>query len=163
MNTGYRRTKIVVDQGLQRSVVLSAIWPASAAFVGVAACLLVLHLRLDGAATDAGVELQGVMPMLVATYLMFVSAIGFVAFHALRLSFRIAGPLFRFRSAYEEVMAGEGNVRVRLREGDLLGNAADDLNRFLEWLERERQGSESRTEAPLQQGAPQPSPADAAH
>ena len=49
----------------------------------------------------------------------------------LKLTHRVAGPLVRFNSTLQQLMAGQHVERVTLREGDLLLEFRDEFNAFL--------------------------------
>ena len=56
----------------------------------------------------------------------------FLCLGLLRLSHKIAGPLYRFRSAVAGLARGEARSAIRLRRGDYLTEEAEQLNRLLQ-------------------------------
>lgn len=55
-----------------------------------------------------------------------------------RLSHRIAGPLVRFRSVLDDMIAGRPARRVQLRKGDLMKELEEKFNQYIEVYEQER-------------------------
>jgi methyl-accepting chemotaxis protein len=107
--------------------------------VGVFVLMLFLPvgLQVDDATLSAeegwraGIEFlvlhQYVWPALaVASVLMLV--------HALFFSHRIAGPLYRFRTVFEEVGRGNLLVSTKIRRNDLLREEADCLGQMVDSL-----------------------------
>lgn len=56
-----------------------------------------------------------------------------------RLSHRIAGPLYRFTQSLQSMTAGEEVRRVRLRKGDLMDELEQSFNAYVDVYERHRQ------------------------
>ena len=52
----------------------------------------------------------------------------------LKFSHRIAGPMYRFRSALEEHIAGGPLKAVKLRDGDLMGDFQGTFNEFVAYV-----------------------------
>ena len=132
----HHRQRIIVDRELQQRIVTAFVWPAGLAFAVIAVCLVFLHVRINAAAEASGFVVDGFTGLMIATYFLFASAVGFVAFHALRLSHRIAGPAYNFRLTMGRFLEGDSDARVVLRSGDLLRATAEDLNEFLAWTEQ---------------------------
>ncbi|MFP4550225.1 MAG: hypothetical protein ACLFNT_05430 [Spirochaetales bacterium] len=59
-----------------------------------------------------------------------------LALLAVRYSHRFAGPLYRMSTDIRRVLAGEENVRIRLRKNDELRELASRINAILDALER---------------------------
>lgn len=55
-----------------------------------------------------------------------------------RLSHRIAGPLVRFRSVLDDMIAGRPTQRIRLRKGDLMMELEEKFNQYIDVYEQER-------------------------
>lgn len=84
-------------------------------------------------------------PILINNVLLAVV----LAVLAVRYSHRFAGPLYRMSTDIRRVLAGEENVRIRLRKQDELRELASRVNAILDALERaERRDSaaEAKTE-----------------
>jgi uncharacterized protein involved in cysteine biosynthesis len=73
--------------------------------------------------------------------IMFFSALYITVYTATRISNRIAGPLYRMSEVIKQVHEGNLDRRVTLREGDYLTEIAEDFNRLLNHLEKERPGA----------------------
>lgn len=56
--------------------------------------------------------------------------------HAVLLTHRIVGPLYRFQMVIQAVLGGELSMRARIRKRDMLHAEADQLNELLEQHER---------------------------
>ncbi|HEY2250864.1 MAG TPA: hypothetical protein VGH74_07370, partial [Planctomycetaceae bacterium] len=56
----------------------------------------------------------------------------FLLWDMLKLTHQIAGPLVRFRNSLQQMASGEPVARIKLRDGDLLGEFQEAFNRFLE-------------------------------
>jgi hypothetical protein len=59
----------------------------------------------------------------------------FFAWDAMRLTHRVAGPIYRFRQTILSITSGEPVRRIKLRDGDHLNEVADDINEMLDALE----------------------------
>ena len=70
-------------------------------------------------------------PMLI----VFAIIVPFFAWDALKLSHRVAGPVYRLRQTIRAITAGQPIRRVKLRDGDHLTEVADDFNEMLLALE----------------------------
>lgn len=140
-----QRQTVIVDEQLQRRMVVAAVWPSAASYLVVATSLYVLYTRVTDTAAQTGIVLDGVDSLFAGVFILFVSAAVFSIFYAIRLSHRVAGPLFRFKKTMNQVRGGDLKARARLRDKDLLFSAADDLNEFLDWVE-ERAGTPDRAD-----------------
>ena len=93
--------------------------------------------------------------------LLVVSAAGLL-YHLYRFSHRIAGPMINIRRALNAIQDGRLDTRIKLRKHDLLMEAADDLNVFLDWLQ-EHPPTGVPTAAPADEGVETPATAIASH
>lgn len=66
-------------------------------------------------------------PALIVLFLL-------LTIHSIRVSHRLAGPLFRFRQTFESIAEGDLKVRVTLRHRDYLVREAESINEMLEGL-----------------------------
>jgi hypothetical protein len=55
-----------------------------------------------------------------------------------RLSHRIAGPVVRFRSVLDDMIAGRPVQHIRLRRGDLMMELEEKFNQYIDVYEQER-------------------------
>ena len=88
-----------------------------------------------------------------------------LAFHSLFVSHRIVGPLYRFRTTFQAVAAGDLSVRAILRKHDYLGSELESVNQMIASLQAkvhdiEAPSQEVRTlvgvlERALDRGAPE--------
>jgi methyl-accepting chemotaxis protein len=63
-----------------------------------------------------------------------ITIIIIISIHWFRVFHRIAGPLFRFQKAYEQIGNGDLSIRVQLRKKDYLQPEKDGLNHMIEGL-----------------------------
>lgn len=145
---GHRRRRKLVLPGLQLRLVGS--------FVGLAALGMLLQFlllgqrltaataALEGPGGELGEELPGMLiDVLVYTCGVLVPLIfGFGIF----LTFRVAGPIYRFEQYLNSVARGEQLGPCKLREGDHLQSLCDAINRATEPLRR-------RSLGPAEEGA----------
>lgn len=68
-----------------------------------------------------------VLPVLIPLTLLFL-------LHSVRITHRVAGPIYRFREVMKEVADGDLSTRVILRERDYLEEEVGQLNEMLERL-----------------------------
>lgn len=79
-----------------------------------------------------GQFLREFYPMLIC----FVILVPAFAWDAVKFYHRVAGPIFRFRSAAQDIAAQRPVRRVKLRESDELTEMQDDFNDMLDTLAR---------------------------
>ncbi len=75
--------------------------------------------------------------MLVASATFLLASSGFIAIYVLLLSHRIAGPMYGIAQTLKAVKEGDWDQRCLLRKHDLLWPLSDDVNKFLEWMQKE--------------------------
>ncbi len=127
-----RRRTLIVDAPLQRAFVVDvAMIPALALGVTTVIVAAFCHrLRLEAEQTDA--ELSSLVPLLVSFVAFTVASAFAIVYQAVRISNRVVGPQVNMRHVINRVIAGEHGARVRLRKGDFMLPAADDINRLVE-------------------------------
>jgi hypothetical protein len=126
-----RRRTLIVDAPLQRAFVVDvALIPTLAMGVTTIIVAAFCHrLRLEAEQSEA--ELGSLVPLFVS-FACFVIASGFaVVYQAVRISNRVAGPQVNMRRVVDSVIAGDHSARVRLRDGDFMVSAGDDINRLI--------------------------------
>jgi hypothetical protein len=92
------------------------------------------HVLREGRGNPAEQHLrffQAQYPMLI----VFAILVPFFAWDALKLSHRVAGPIYRLRQTIRTIIAGQPVRRVKLRDGDHLTEVAEDVNEMLLTLE----------------------------
>ena len=146
-----RRRQLMVHPAVQSSIIVNISWPPAVALAIAALLLGMFSTRLLDEAMVAQVELPSLVPMLATVIGFLVVALGFLVFHALKLSNRIAGPIHRLNKAIGAARAGDYSTRVHLRADDYLGELADSLNGFL--AELEQHPAAAATEAQATDGA----------
>lgn len=130
-----RRHKLLVNAPVQNRIIRSISWPPALVLSVTTVVLCVFCTNLADEALMARVELPSLVPILVTVIGFLVVAVGYVMLNALKISNRIAGPMYRLRNTLEDVKAGDFTARATLRDSDFLKVFADDLNDFLDWLE----------------------------
>ena len=140
----------MVDRRLQYHLMFSSFGHGLfAAAVIAAALVLPLILALKDrsevtpeiiAAAESWLYLQGRLWTIVPLCFLTVGLV------SLRMSYRIAGPLYRFRGVFEAIERGEIPGPIMLREGDLLQTEMTVINAMLEAL-RTRAGQSEATAA----------------
>ena len=127
-----RRRTLIVDAPLQRAFVVDVAMIPTLAMVVTTIIVSAFCHRLRIEAEQSEAELGSLVPLFVS-FACFVVASGFaVVYQAVRISNKVAGPQVNMRRVIDHVIAGEHNQRVRLREGDFMVSAADDINRLIE-------------------------------
>lgn len=150
-----RRKILIVNSAAQKRIVLAITLFPSIALASSTMVVAVFCRRLLGEAARAEVELPSLMPLFVAM-LAFVAASGVVILvQALRFSHRVAGPSYRLMKSLERIRGGDIGFRVKLRQGDHLGEVAEELNRLLEWLNANPPAAITRNDAASHQEAAQ--------
>ena len=72
--------------------------------------------------------------------------IALIVWIGLTASHKVAGPVYRLKKAMREVADGNPGVRIALRQGDELKEAADLFNRMMDVLAPRREPEEERAE-----------------
>ena len=130
-----RRRQIIVNKLLQKRIVFAAAWAPSLCLAGAALLIGVFCIRLYQEALEARIFLPSVVYMFMVSVGFMVVATAYMMFAALKLSHRIAGPIFNFKRTLGRVQEGEIHARVLLREHDYLVEIQNDINSFLDWLQ----------------------------
>jgi len=127
------RKQLVVNKSMQTSIVLAISWPAATCILLSGLILVAYCIRMGFEAAEADLPLPS-LPMVITSAVAFL-ALTTVAmlYNALRFSHRIAGPAHRIQLTLKEFMAGDHEVRARLRQDDHLQELAESVNRFLDW------------------------------
>lgn len=137
----FRRTKYLVDRSfqlksllmmisillLQTMIVLAAVFAPT---VYVLYSDLPLEQRADAAKSILLLH-STIWPGILAVIVLF----GLLSIY---LSHKVAGPLYRIKSALSELTAGNYSVRVTLRKWDELIDLAEQVNLFSETLDVSR-------------------------
>jgi hypothetical protein len=136
-----RRRRYILDRELQLSLVgvslahvLFVLCLAAVCLFGPAAFTL---LRSDPSSTDGQDAARTILYLHRLYWPAGLLAIIAVCLDSIRVSHRIAGPLYRFRRVLEDVYNGR-SAYVRLRHGDFLQKEAQRINLALSELDRRR-------------------------
>ncbi len=133
-----RRRRLIVNPALQSRIIVNISWPPAVALAVSALLFGLFSTSLLDEAFIAKVELPSLVPVLVTMIGFLIVSLGFLVFQALKLSHRIAGPMYRLQKTLEAAKAGDYTVRANLREHDYLVQVADSLNEFLDVLDRQQ-------------------------
>lgn len=134
--TSERRTRLVVNRPLQSRIVLSVSWPFVVSLVVCAAAVGWFCIDLTEEVMEADVDLPSLVPFFFTVMALMVVSAAFLLFHLYRFSHRIAGPMVNIKRSLQAVQDGRLGTRIKLRKHDLLMDAADHINEFLDWLEQ---------------------------
>lgn len=130
--TRSQRRTLIVDSKMQKAFVVDvALVPATA--MAVTTLIVALFCQRLGEEADTfDIGLTSLVPLFISV-VCFVMASGFaIVFQAIKMSNRVAGPQINIKRVINQVIAGDPNVRVRLRKGDFMISAADDINRLID-------------------------------
>jgi hypothetical protein len=130
-----RRLPHVVDESLQKRILLASCWPLAVGSGISLGALLLFGVRAKQ--TVSQIDLVELAPPFVATAILFVAAIVLQAVLAMSLAHRIAGSAYRIGKTLQAFRLGDRTERVSLRSGDPHGSLAGEVNEFLEWVNRE--------------------------
>jgi methyl-accepting chemotaxis protein len=161
-----RRKQLVVNRPMQSKIVMNvALIPAIAlGSIAVFTAIYCTRLMDEAMATDS--ELPSLLPMFYLVVAFELLAGIFLVFNSVRISHKVAGPAYRLSKSLERIRSGDLAFKVSFRQGDLLGEVGDELNKTLDWLnENPPAGCVTRTMAEARKettGQTTPVPAAAA-
>ena len=132
-----RRLKVVDGRFQYRLIALSlsVILLGLLLFAGLAALYYVIA-GAAGKALDPRILLVILPPLLLNDLAIMVVVIVV----GIRMSHRIAGPVYRIAEDIDRVLSGEQGVRVSLRRKDALEDLADKVNQLFEHIDDARAG-----------------------
>jgi methyl-accepting chemotaxis protein len=151
-----RRHKVIVNKTLQHRLILTTMWIPCLCLSMSSVLLAMFCQRLYTEATLSEAELPSIVPVFLSSVGFVVLATVFTVIHGVRLSQRIAGPIVNIGRTLGRVTDGESSARVHIRRADLLTDAADHINGFLDWLEEHPPSESVREEQ--QEGTAAPTP-----
>ena len=145
----FRRRTFIVDRGLQLQ--LLAVSLGQILFFGAvlsSGLFLPLVVQLLSGPVDA-LATERAAAYFLKLHSTFwaaaVLALAAVMLHALQVSHRVAGPLYRLRLAIDALTDGRHTRTIHLRHGDYLHTEIDHLNRLIERArQRGKEASELR-------------------
>ena len=140
----YRRQRILIDRFQYRLLVINLLYFCTILLIFATALFLplILELHSDSILKQAEAASQflslhaRVWP---ALFLVFV----LLAFHSIFVSHRIVGPLYRFRTTFQAVAAGDLSVRATLRKHDYLEKESESVNQMIASLQAKVQDIEA--------------------
>lgn len=146
-----RRTRIVLRKMQARVILHTTMLPLAALCVlTVVVSVLAAKLVADAAAAES--ELPNLGLLLMAVICLISAMAGAILFVAFRFSHRVAGPTYRIVESLKRMRAGDFGFQVQLRDGDFLGEIADQVNETLVAL-RAGQGGERQPPAAADAGS----------
>ncbi len=132
-----KRSQLLISVLQVRLMLLSVAYLLTLALVLGAVLFWPLAQRMDDVEISAA-ERASAASELLALHARFWPAFAIVAAtfisHQLIVSHRIAGPLYRIRQVLKAMARGDMPKEVRLRERDLLGEEASELNTLIQAL-----------------------------
>ena len=126
-----RRTQLWIDRDLQGTVIRCFVhyWFASLLFVTIP--LVILETLVD----PSKLFYHHLVPFLFRYWPVYVSLtllLPFMLFDVLKLTHRIAGPMYRARVQLQSLAEGNDVKPIRFREKDFWQETADEINRVVE-------------------------------
>ena len=133
-----RRRILIVNRPAQQRIIAAVVLVPTAALAATSVVVAWFCRNLVMEALAADVVLPSLTPLLVAVLGFCLIGCFVIAYRGLRFSHHVAGPAYRICKSLERLRAGDIDFQVRLREGDYLGEIAEELNRYLEHLRTQR-------------------------
>ena len=140
----YRRQRILIDRFQYRLLVINLLYFCTILLIFATALFLPLILELHSDSilkqAEAASEFLSLHARVwPALFLVFV----LLAFHSIFVSHRIVGPLYRFRTTFQAVAAGDLSVRAILRKHDYLDSELESVNQMIASLQAKVQDIEA--------------------
>jgi methyl-accepting chemotaxis protein len=134
----YKRTQYLVDRGYQLRFVTRLFLAvlAVATISSLISCgLLWTSMDRPGAGLDTSLVIALIA---IATTLLIelLLAIPIVFFLGIRQTHRVVGPMNRLKRTLQAIGTGDFSQRITLREGDVLEDLAQSINRMAENLQQ---------------------------
>lgn len=130
-----RRRILIVNRPVQRRIVAAVVLAPTAALALTTVVVAYYCQRLVEEATLVDVALPSLSPLLWSVLGFCVVCSLVIVIRGLRFSHHVAGPAYRLCKSLERIRAGDTAFRVKLRDGDYLGEIADEMNRLLESMQ----------------------------
>ena len=129
-----RRKTMVVNKPLQGDLILKISLFPTLALAATTILLAVFCQKLTDEALLADIELPSLVPLLITVMGFVLVSVMFLLYNALKISHRIAGPIYRLCKCIQRIRGGDINFEITLRDGDHLEEVRDELNQLLNWL-----------------------------
>jgi methyl-accepting chemotaxis protein len=134
----YRRRKYVIDRELQfRLLIYNAIYFLTLLLCIGAGLFVPLYFQISdptlppeqlGQIADMVLYIHSrLWPVVLAIFII-------LSVHSIRISHKIAGPLYRFRAIFKQIAQGEISGSFRIRKGDFLANEKLRLEEMMQAL-----------------------------
>lgn len=133
-----RRRILIVNRPVQQRIVAAVVLVPTAALAITTLVVAYFCRRLVDEATQVDLELPSLSPLLWSVLGFCIVCSLVIVVRGLRFSHHVAGPAYRLCKSLERIRSGDVAFRVKLRDGDFLGEVADELNRLLESIRPER-------------------------
>lgn len=147
--SGSRRRRFVVNKEFQRSYAYIAV-----AYSSFGAAITAILIALVYASADFGFMPPETVIGTCAVAAFLVNTV-YVYVYSLRVSHRIAGPIFKIKQYLKRLSKNDDGFFVQLRKDDLLHDFADELNDTVTQLKQNRLDAVALTaqaQVALQQG-----------
>ncbi len=130
----YKRKKKLVDPKVQGNLILLTLFSAGVAVLVHASLTALLLSNLASNVPNDGREIVEALPSTVITgsLLALVVTVPLFAMLGISATFRVFGPLYRFRVFLEGVVKGEHPEPCRIRKDDHFQDLCDLLNQATE-------------------------------
>ncbi len=129
-----RRRTMVVNKALQGQLILRISLFPTLALAATTVLLAIFCQKLTDEALVADVELPSLVPLFITVMGFVLVSVMFLLYNALKISHRIAGPIYRICKCIQRIREGDISFNVSLRDGDHLEEVRDELNLLLDWL-----------------------------
>ena len=137
----FARSRTLIDRRYQYRSIATWLTVVPAGFLVCAACLALYYwvLARGGGLSREAIEsqLQVILPPLLVNNIAIMLL---VIIWGIRVTHRVAGPVYRMESDIDRVLTGETHARVRLRRGDAFPELAGKVNELIERLDDSRAG-----------------------
>lgn len=137
------RKSVIVDRAVQARIVLETSLPMIGCLVFALFVEMFYRYQVTIGNVDPTTRIMGFPIDRLSMLLFFVSASTMHLASALNASQKVAGASYRIAKTLREYRSGDTSIRVRLRDGDYHFALADDVNDFLDWVQRGAQAENS--------------------
>ncbi len=129
-----RRKTLVINKPLQGQLILKISLFPTLALAATTILLSIFCQKLTDEALVADVELPSLVPLFITVMGFVLVSVMFLLYNALKISHRIAGPIYRICQSIKRIREGDVAFKIALRTGDHLEEVRDELNLLLDFL-----------------------------
>ena len=135
---GFKRKRKLIDR-VQLKIGLAFVFTACILVLVHTIVMSFLLLHTSSNMSSGGRELQAEIPTILAssTLIQFALLLPVLLVVGVLMTFRIVGPIYRFKMYLRQLMAGEVSTPCKIREGDELQDFCDLLNEATKPLRKE--------------------------